>query len=144
VREIRNRYQVDDKTNLDVSVKCSADVAADFNALAAFIGPLAKIAKLTAGPATAKPKQAGGIVRPEFEAYVSLVGLIDLATEIKRVEKEIADKQGTLAGVKAKLGNEGFMKNAKPEKVQEFREVSADLERQIAALEENLRELKAE
>ena len=56
-------------------------VAADFNALAAFIGPLAGIANFTAGPDAAKPKQAGGIVRPEFEAYVSLAGLIDLAAE---------------------------------------------------------------
>src|SRR5205085_6926567 len=72
VREVRNRYQVDDKTRLDVSVKCSPKVAADFNALAAFIAPLAGIASFTAGPNTAKPKQAGGLVKPEFEAYVSL------------------------------------------------------------------------
>ena len=65
VREIRNRYQVDDKTRLDVAVKCSPEVAADFNALAAFIGPLAGIANFTAGPNTAKPKQAGGLVRPQ-------------------------------------------------------------------------------
>jgi valyl-tRNA synthetase len=50
VREVRSRYQVDDKTRLDVAVKCSDAVAADFNALAAFIGPLAGIAHLTAGP----------------------------------------------------------------------------------------------
>ncbi len=79
VREIRNRYQVDDKTHLDVSVKCSEAVAADFNALAAFIGPLAGIANLTAGPIASKPKQAGALVAAEFEAYVSLAGLIDVA-----------------------------------------------------------------
>ena len=50
VREVRNRYQVDDKTRLDVTVKCSPAVAADFNALAPFIGPLAGIATFTAGP----------------------------------------------------------------------------------------------
>jgi valyl-tRNA synthetase len=46
----------------------------EFNALAAFISPLAGIATLTAGPSATKPKQAGGLVRPEFEAYVSLAG----------------------------------------------------------------------
>ena len=109
VREVRNRYQVDDKTKLDVSVKCSEIVAADFNALAAFIGPLADIAKLTAGPTTAKPKQGGGIVRPEFEAYVTLEGLIDVAAEIKRLEKQIGEKRKALDGVKAKLANEKFV-----------------------------------
>jgi valyl-tRNA synthetase len=143
VREVRNRYQVDDKTRLDVSVKCSEAVAADFNALAAFIGPLAGIAKLTAGPTAAKPKQAGGIVRPEFEAYVSLVGLIDIPTEITRLEKQIAATQKSLDAAKAKLSNEGFLKNAKPEVVQQLRDTVADLEKQLAALEENLRDLRS-
>lgn len=57
VREVRNRYQVDDKTKLDVSVKAGDAVAADFNTLAAFIGPLAGIAGFTASPAVVKPKK---------------------------------------------------------------------------------------
>jgi valyl-tRNA synthetase len=142
VREVRNRYQVDDKTKLDVTVKCADAVAADFNALAAFIGPLAGIATFTAGPGVAKPKQAGGIVRPEFEAYVSLVGLIDPAAEIKRLEKQIADKRKSLDGTRAKLSNEKFVSGAPPEVVQQQRELVADTEKQIAALEENLKDLQ--
>ncbi len=143
VREVRNRYQVDDKTKLDVSVKCSEVVAADFNALAAFIGPLAGIANLTAGPATAKPKQGGGIVRPEFEAYVSLAGLIDVAAEIKRLDKQIGDKRKSLDGVKAKLANEKFVSSAPVEVVLQQRELKVDIEKQIAAMEENLKDLQS-
>jgi valyl-tRNA synthetase len=141
VREVRNRYQVDDKKRLDVVVKCSDAVAADFNALAAFIGPLAGIANLTAGPTAAKPKQAGGIVRPEFEAYVSLAGLIDVAAERKRLEKQIADAKKQLAGMNAKLANESYVKNAPPEVVAETRAKAADLQKQIDAMEENLGDL---
>ncbi|MBN9120101.1 MAG: valine--tRNA ligase [Planctomycetes bacterium] len=143
VREIRNRYQVDDKTRLDVSVKCSPAVAADFNALAAFIGPLAGIANLTAGPNTAKPKQAGGLVKPEFEAYVSLVGLIDVSAELKRLEKQLTDKRKSLEGTRAKLANEKFVSGAPPEVVQQQRELASDIEKQIAALEENLKDLRS-
>ena len=142
VREVRNRYQVDDKQKLDVTVKCSDAVAADFNALAAFIGPLAGIATLTAEPGAAKPKQAGGIVRPEFEAYVSLAGLIDPVAEAKRLEKQIADKRKQVDGTKAKLANESFVKNAPAEVVQQQRELVADGEKQIATMEENLKELR--
>jgi valyl-tRNA synthetase len=142
VREVRNRYQVDDKNRLDVIVKCSDAVAADFNALAAFIGPLAGIANLTAGPAVTKPKQAGGIVKPEFEAYVSLAGLIDPAAEIKRLEKQIADKRKSLDGIKAKLSNEKFVSSAPPEVVQQQRDSAAEIEKQIAAMEENMRDLQ--
>ncbi|MBA4064566.1 MAG: valine--tRNA ligase [Isosphaera sp.] len=143
VREVRNRYQVDDKTRLDVAVKCADAVAADFNVLAAFIGPLAGIANLTAGPNTAKPKQAGGIVRPEFEAYVPLAGLIDPAAEAKRLEKQIADKRKALDAIRAKLANEKFVSGAPPEVVQQQRESAADLEKQVAALEENLKDMQA-
>jgi valyl-tRNA synthetase len=143
VREIRNRYQVDDKTRLDVAVKCSPEVASDFNALATFIGPLAGIANLTAGPDTAKPKQAGGLVKPEFEAYVSLAGLIDMVAEAKRLEKQVAEKQKTRDGVKAKLANEKFVSSAPPEVVQQQRDLLSDIEKQIAVLEDNLRDLRS-
>ncbi|MBM3978684.1 MAG: valine--tRNA ligase [Planctomycetes bacterium] len=144
VREVRNRYQVDDKTKLDVAVKCSTDVAAEFNALAAFIGPLASISNLTAGPAVPKPKPSGGVVRPEFEAYVALAGHIDEAAEAKRLEKQIADKKKSLEGTKAKLANEKFVSSAPAEVVQAQRDLLADIEKQIASLEENLKELKGE
>lgn len=143
VREVRNRYQVDEKTRLDVSVKCSETVASELNALAVFIGPLAGIANFTAGPATAKPRQAGGIVRPEFEAYVSLLGLIDVAAEIKRLEKQIVEKKKSLEGTKAKLANEKFVNSAPPEVVQQQKEVAVDLDKQIAAMEENLKDLRS-
>jgi valyl-tRNA synthetase len=141
---VRNSARVDEKTRLDVSVRCSPEVAADFNALAAFIAPLAAIANLTAGPDAPKPRQPGSIVRPEFVAYVSLAGHIDLPTEVKRIEKQIADRQKSRDGVKAKLANEKFVSSAPPEVVQQQRDTLADLEKQIAALEENLKDLKSE
>src|SRR5262249_36562604 len=41
VREVRNRYSVDPRTELAVSVRCSTDVAKDFRALEPFIRQLA-------------------------------------------------------------------------------------------------------
>jgi valyl-tRNA synthetase len=142
VREVRNRYQVDDKTRLDVSVKAGDAIAVDFTALAAFIGPLAGIANFTAGPTTAKPKQAGTVVRPEFEAYVSLVGLIDPAAEVKRLEKQLAEKRKSLEATRAKLANPNFADKAPAEVVQQQRDLAADLEGQIRAVEENLKDLQ--
>ncbi|MBX9623156.1 MAG: valine--tRNA ligase [Gemmataceae bacterium] len=142
VREVRNRYQVDDKQKLDVTVKASEAVAADFTALGAFIGPLAGIANFTASPSASKPKQAGGVVAADFEAYVSLAGLIDPAAEAKRLEKQLADKRKSLAGVQAKLGNEKFVGSAPAEVVQQQRDLAADLENQIRTMEANLKDLQ--
>ena len=54
VREVRNRYKVDQKTKLDVSVRCSELVARDFGQLAAFITVLAGVGELKCGPDVSK------------------------------------------------------------------------------------------
>jgi valyl-tRNA synthetase len=143
VRDVRNRYSVDAKTPLDVFVRCSEAVAADFQALRTFITLLAGVGKLEAGPNVAKPKQAASQVTPEFEAYVSLVGLIDPAAEVKRLEKQLADKRKQLDGTRGKLANEGFVSRAPAEVVAQQRELVVELEKQIASIEETIRELKA-
>jgi valyl-tRNA synthetase len=142
VREVRNRYMVDPKKPLGVAVRCGRDVAADFRALAPFIAQLAGVGNLEAGPDVTRPRQAAGYVRPDFEAYVSLAGLIDVAAEIKRLEKELAEKKKHLQGVQAKLDNPSFVSRAAPEVVQQQRDLAADLRAQIAAIEANLAELR--
>jgi valyl-tRNA synthetase len=141
VRDVRNRYSVDGKTALDVFVRCSDTVAGDFHALRPFITLLAGVGTLKAGPSVAKPKQAASQVTPEFEAYVSLVGLIDPAAEVKRLEKQLADKRKQLDGTKGKLANEGFVARAPAEVVAQQRELVGDLEKQIASIEETIIQL---
>lgn len=143
IREVRNRYQIEDRTPLQVVVRCDQGVAMDFISLAEFIGPLGGLSSFECGPQVDRPQQAGTIVRPEFEAYVSLAGLIDVAAEVKRLEKQVADKTKQLTGIRSKLGNESFVRNAPAEVVQQQREQAADLEKQIAILEANARELAA-
>jgi valyl-tRNA synthetase len=50
VREIRNRYMVDARTSLNVSVRCRAATANDFAPLAPFITALAGVGELVCGP----------------------------------------------------------------------------------------------
>src|SRR5207302_1408221 len=93
VREVRNRYTIDPKKNLDVYVKCNEAVAADCRQLAKFITMLAGVDKLELGPNVKKPGQAATHVVPDFEIHVSLAGLIDVAAELKRLEKQLAEKK---------------------------------------------------
>jgi valyl-tRNA synthetase len=143
VREVRNNYNVENRTNLAVFVRCAPALADDFRALAPFLGSLAGIDPLTCGPDVTKPKQAATHVRPEFEAFVSLVGLIDPAAETQRLEKQRAEKQKHLQGIQAKLANPNFTGKAPEEVVRQQRDLAADLQNQIAAIEMNLRELRA-
>src|SRR5262249_27429804 len=138
VREIRNRYNIEPKTALTASVRCTQAVAEDLNSLSAFVTQLAGVGTLTIGPDAGKLSQSSGEVTPDFELYVSLAGLIDVAAEKKRGEKEIADKKKSLAGTQAKLANAGFVAKAPPEVIAQQREQVIELTKQIAALEANL------
>jgi valyl-tRNA synthetase len=142
VREVRNRYQIDARTPLDVSVRCSDAAADDFRALAAFITLLAGVGRLQCGSAAAKPKQSATHVHPEFESFVSLQGLIDPAKETARLEKEKADKLKHLQGARGKLNNSSFVDKAPADVVQQQRDLVEDLQKQVQAIEENLRDLR--
>jgi valyl-tRNA synthetase len=143
VREVRNRYQID-RTSVDVFVRCGAAVAEDFRALTKFIEALAGVGRLEVGSDVQKPPQSATFVHPDFEAYVSLRGLIDVPKEIQRTEKQLADLQKRLQGARAKLENANFVKNAPAEVVEQQRGLVADLEAQLRALEESLRDLRQE
>src|SRR5262249_55235001 len=100
------------------------------------------VGRLECGPDVVKPPQPATHVRPEFEAYVSLQGLIDVAVEIKLQEKQLADKQKHLQAALAKLENPNFVGRAPAEVVQQQRELVADLQNQIEILKANLKELR--
>jgi valyl-tRNA synthetase len=142
VREVRNRYMVDPKTTLDVSVRCAAAVAEDFQALAQFVRMLAAVGQLTCGPLTAKPRQSATQVSPDFEAFVSLAGLIDVEAEKKRLAKQLEEKLKHLQATRAKLSNSNFVERAPADVVQQQRDLVADLQGQIQAIEDNLRDLQ--
>src|SRR5262249_18370085 len=131
-----------DKATVDVFVKCSQEIANDFQTLQPFIAQLAMVKDLTCGPNTAKTPQAASKVTEDFALYVSLAGLIDVEKERGRLENKMAEKHKFLGGAEAKRANEKFVSKAPPEVVQEKREQVADLKKQIAALEENLRDLQ--
>jgi valyl-tRNA synthetase len=141
VRELRNRYMVDPKTPLDLFVRCAEPVAADFRSLATFIGLLGGVGKLECGPDVKKPPQAGMQVNPEFEAYISLQGLIDPAAEVKRLQKQLAEKTKQLESTRRKLENPSFVKNAPKEVVEQQEQSIVDLQQQIRMLEEMIADL---
>jgi valyl-tRNA synthetase len=143
IREVRNRYTIDPKTGLEVFVRCSEAVAADFRALTPFITLLAGVSRLECGPATQKPPQATTAVQTEFEAYISLHGLIDVASEARRLEKQLAEKRKHLQAAEAKLANANFIERAPADVVQQQRALVADLQKQILVIEETLRDLAA-
>ena len=76
------------------------------------------------------------------EFAIPMDAFINVDEEIKKLEADLAHQQGFLKGVMAKLSNERFVANAKPEIVELERKKKADAEARIASLEEAIKALK--
>jgi valyl-tRNA synthetase len=79
------------------------------------------------------PESATAIVG-ELTLLVPMAGLIDPKAEIERVTKRIARNESDIGKLKAKLGNENFVRNAPPDVVAADRARVAELEAQNASL----------
>ena len=73
--------------------------------------------------------------------FVVLNQTIDIEAEREKMTKELVHQQGFLKSVNAKLGNERFVANAKPEVVAVEQKKQADALARIAILEESLAKL---
>jgi valyl-tRNA synthetase len=82
------------------------------------------------------------VVRGEVAA-LPLKGVIDLAAERARLDKEIAKADADIKRVDAKLANEKFMANAPEEIVEEEREKREEALARKAKIAEAIERLKA-
>ena len=76
------------------------------------------------------------------EFAIPMDAFINVEEELKKLEADLQHQQGFLRGVMAKLSNERFVQNAKPEIVALEQKKKADAEARIAALEEAIKALQ--
>ena len=76
------------------------------------------------------------------EYAIPMDAFINVDEELAKLEADLQHQEGFLRGVMAKLDNERFVQNAKPEIVELERKKKADAEQRIAALKANIAELK--
>jgi valyl-tRNA synthetase len=105
-----------------------------------FIKRLARVSDIDFAEA-APPGAVQVLVRGEIVA-LPLKGVIDLAAERGRLEKEMAKVAGDIARIDAKLGNADFLKRAPEEVVEGEREKREAAEVRRAKIVEALERLK--
>jgi valyl-tRNA synthetase len=77
------------------------------------------------------------------EFAIPMDAFINVEEELKKLEADLAHQQGFLRGVMAKLSNERFVQNAKPEIVALEQKKKADAEARIEAIQAAIAALKA-
>ena len=101
-----------------------------------------KLANVEIEHVTEKSTGAISFLVGTTEYAIPLGNLINVEEEIAKMEEEIKYLEGFLKSVGAKLGNEKFVANAKPEIVENERKKQADAESKIASLTESIKALR--
>ena len=83
------------------------------------------------------PSSAVGVA-PGMEVFVPLEGDVDLGALADTLERRLQKLKRGLAGVEAKLRNEGFLRGADPEIVAAERERQTEMAHEVELLGRNL------
>ncbi len=136
IREARNRYQIDNRTRLKCAIKCTAETAQSIQKLSSFLNDLAAADIVAMGPEATKPRCATSSVTADAELFIDLEGLIDPKAELARTEKQIQDKEKQGKSLSSRLANADFVAKAPKELVESQKAQVAEIEGQIASLQE--------
>ena len=127
IRNIRGEMRLSPAQTLTATVKAAPADAPLLRTAIALVETLAR-ARVTIDPAAARPRASAlGVVGPS-EVYVELEGLVDLAAERQRLEKEIKRVGDAIAFTRGKLARPDFTERAPAEIVDKEREKLAEHE----------------
>jgi valyl-tRNA synthetase len=139
VRNVRNTKQISPKEALPLSLKINSSL--DYEKWLNIVFKLANISEVE----IVNDKIAGAVsfMVGNDEFFIILNEDIDVEAEIERLKAELTYLNGFLKSVDAKLSNERFVQNAKPEVVENERNKKADAEGKIVIIKESLSALTA-
>jgi valyl-tRNA synthetase len=143
IRNARSEHGVDPARRVQAMIYPGTD----FDAYRALSGELQSLARLDAeslelreGEPTAHGKSAA-IVSGSATIYLPLAGMVDLAAERVRIEKEIEGARGEISRIESQLSNEKFVSRAPANVVDAQRERLATAQDRLSLLQKSLDEL---
>jgi valyl-tRNA synthetase len=143
VRNLRAELNLPPAERLDVRVfAADGTVRAAIEAHRRLVETQARVTLRDFVAAAGRPADSVVAALDGIELYVAVRGLIDVAAEQRRLEKEIGKVAGELAGVTAKLGNPQFVERAPEEVVEKERAREARLRERQVTLDRGIARLR--
>jgi valyl-tRNA synthetase len=144
IRNIRGELNISPSVELRADIRtASGDVEALFRENSEIFKKMARCKEVNIGSGIKRLKGSAVSVKNGMEIYIPMEGLLDVASEISRLEKEIAKVESSLAFLNKKLQNDDFMSNAPREVVEKERIKFDDLVKKEQKIEENLKLLRS-
>ncbi len=144
IRNIRGEMDVPPGKQVTALLDCKSEEACRIlEEGAAAIRVLGKVGEMTIGQNIDRPEQSATQVAGEVEISLPLAGLVDIAEEEKRLQKEISKVQKDVDLFTKKLANEKFVANAPAHVLEKDRGKLKDAEEKIGVLQESLGKIQA-
>ncbi len=137
LRNVRNEKQLSFKDTLPLYVKTARE-----DTYRRHEGVIRKLANVDPLEFVNEPVAGVSFLVGTDEFFTDPGNLIDVEAERERLNKELEYLKGFLRSVQAKLNNERFVQNARPEVVENERKKQADAEAKIRAIGKNLASLE--
>ncbi len=142
-RRLRSSMNLPPQTKVPVMINSTDDANFELlNSQKDILKNFVKASEITLNNSSIKPENSLSSVVREIELHLILEGAIDLDKEKERLKKEIARLEGNIKGCEAKLSNEKFVANAKPEIIDREREKLASMKETLSMTIENLNGMK--
>ncbi|HTK38042.1 MAG TPA: class I tRNA ligase family protein [Pyrinomonadaceae bacterium] len=143
VRNIRSEMNISPSIRVAINVAAPPEMQKVFTENEAQILKLARAEKVVLGDSLEVSKaSAKAVLTGGAEIALPLEGLIDFDKERERLKNQLAKLDTELQRLNGQLSNKNFVEKAPAEKVQELRDRQSELEKQIAALNNNLDALR--
>ncbi len=141
LREIRSRQNIAPKEKIQFNLRCPASMEALLRPMAPFLASMAGAEGMVWGPEVPVPEVHAHVAIEQMDVYVDLSQFIDVAAEIQRNEKLLANLIKQIQGKEGRLSNEAFVSKAPPEIIEKERQTLSELVAQRESTREALERL---
>ncbi|MBR1753949.1 valine--tRNA ligase [bacterium] len=136
LRNVRQSFNISPSVKVNVEIRGAKTQELFNDKVVAYLNRLARIENVTFADENAPipPKSATTVVS-DFKMYIPLEDLIDLNAEIARQQKKLDKLTAEENSLLGRLKNENFVKNAKPEVVEETKAKADEIAKQKQVIE---------
>ncbi len=142
VRNIRANSNISPKKEPSVIIKGERKNIIILKEYIEIIKNLCNLSKVEIATDIEKPSQSATAVIKNMEIFMPLKGLININTEIERLEKQVIDMKGRLKSVNNKLENKDFINRAPKEVIENEQKKQSAYIIDLKKLEDNVKSLK--
>ncbi|MDX9714522.1 MAG: valine--tRNA ligase [Dissulfurispiraceae bacterium] len=139
IRSLRGELNIAPSAELEVYIKTADDnVASILNENMAAIKKMVKASEIIASVGTTKPSGSAVCVQKDMEIYLPVEGLLDIKTEVGRLQKEREKIEESIEFLTKKLSNEKFINSAPKAVVDKDRARFEELKEKSDKVSENI------